>query len=143
MSKNRPVLHLSYISKVMEGTVAIRLNDYLADLTPMIFCLVFSPPTLLEEALYQDSDVAGLVIILTAAAQRHATLLGLIESRMTFCYKDSSGSASQELFLSGFAVFFRVIRNRSSMASRFSSCYSAFHKVPCWAGCCTSCTQPS
>jgi len=148
MSNYRPVSNLSYISKVMERVVAIRLNEYLVanNLLPR-FQSAYRRRHSTETAMLRVwSD------ILRAADQRHVTLLGLLDMSAAFDCVDHDlllqdytlGSACLELFSNGFVAFSRVVLNKFSTTvkrPRFNSCHSAFHKVLCWGHCCTFCTQ--
>ena len=80
MSNYRPVSNLSFMSKVMERAVSSRLNDYLLanDLLPR-FQSAYRKRHSTETALLRVwSD------ILTAADQRHVTLLGLLDMSAAF-----------------------------------------------------------
>ena len=93
MSNYRPVSNLSYMSKVLECTVAMRLNDYLVanDLLPRVQS-VYRKRHSTETALLRVwSD------IMTAADLRQVSLLGLLDMSAAFdcfdrdlCYRDCS-----------------------------------------------------
>ena len=102
MSNYRLVSNLSYISKVMERAVVIRLNEYLVanNLLPR-FQSAYRRRHSTETAMLQVwSD------ILTAADQRHVILLGLLDMSAAFDCVDHDlllqdytlGSACLELF---------------------------------------------
>ena len=80
MSNYRPVSNLSYISKVVERAVTIRLNYYLFanDLLPRVQSAYRKRHSTETALLRVWSD------ILTAADRRHITLLGLLDMSAAF-----------------------------------------------------------